>query len=274
MAVVALGSRAISWGRTMRALIIEDDQKAARLLARGLREERFSVDVAHSGNDGDEMARVTNYDVIVLDRLLPDKDGIVVCRGLRELGVVTPILMLSARGSLEDRIVGLNAGADDYLAKPFGFIELLARIRALLRRSHLTRSVVLTVADLTLDPASYRVTRGGITINLTRKEYTILEILMRHPGQAVGRAQLAERAWEAEPDPFTNLMDVHVSNLRRKIELAGAPPLLHTIRGHGYLLGLTTDDAVERVIPPAHTRGSAQRGFAREPNDRGRNPKV
>jgi DNA-binding response OmpR family regulator len=223
----------------MRALIIEDDQRAARLLARGLREERFSVDVAHSGDEGDEMASITNYDVIVLDRLLPDKDGIVVCRGLRERGVVTPILMLSAQASLEDRVAGLNAGADDYLSKPFGFTELLARIRALLRRSELSPALVLTVADLTLDPASHRVTRSGITINLTRKEYAILEVLMRHPGRVVGRAQLAERVWETEPDRLTSLIDVHIGNLRRKIEPAGTPPLIHTIRGQGYLLGLT-----------------------------------
>src|SRR5215467_2354805 len=223
----------------MRALIIEDDQKAARLLARGLREERFAVDTARSGNEGDEMASVTAYDVIVLDRLLPDKDGLVVCRGLRERGVGTPILMLSARGSLEDRVAGLNAGADDYLAKPFGFSELLARIRALLRRSELTRSVVLKVGDLALDPVSHRVSRGGITIELTRREYGILEALMRHPGEIVQRAQLAERVWEAEPDRFSSIIDVHISNLRRKIDPAGAPRLLHTIRGHGYRLALT-----------------------------------
>ena len=223
----------------MRALIIEGDQKTARLLAKGLREERFAVDTAHLGNEGDEMASVTAYDVIVLDRLLPDKDGIVVCRGLRERGVATPILILSARSSLEDRVTGLNAGADDYLAKPFGFSELLARIRALLRRSELTRAAVLKVADLMLNPASHRVSRGSVTINLTRKEYAILEVLMRHPGEIVERAQLVERVWEAEPDGFTSIIDVHVSNLRRKIEPAGAPRLLHTIRGHGYLLGLT-----------------------------------
>jgi DNA-binding response OmpR family regulator len=223
----------------MRALIIEGDQKTARLLAKGLREERFAVDTAHLGNEGDEMASVTAYDVIVLDRLLPDKDGIVVCLGLRERGVATPILILSARSSLEDRVTGLNAGADDYLAKPFGFSELLARIRALLRRSELTRAAVLKVADLMLNPASHRVSRGSVTINLTRKEYAILEVLMRHPGEIVERAQLVERVWEAEPDRFTSIIDVHVSNLRRKIEPAGAPRLLHTIRGHGYLLGLT-----------------------------------
>lgn len=223
----------------MRALIIEDDQKAAGLLAKVLREERFAVDIAHSGDEGDEMASVTDYDVIVLDRLLPDKDGIVVCRGLRERGVVTPILMLSARGSVEDRVTGLNAGADDYLAKPFRFTELLARIRALLRRSDLTRDVVLRVADLTLDPASHRVSRGGVTIKLTRKEYAILEVLMRHPGEVVERTLLAERVWEGDQDTVASLIDVHVSNLRRKIDPAGTPSLIHTIRGHGYLLGLT-----------------------------------
>lgn len=223
----------------MRALIIEDDQKSARLLAKGLHEERFAVDIARSGDEGDEMASVTAYDVIVLDRLLPDKDGLVVCRGLRERGVATPILILSARGSLEDRVTGLNAGADDYLAKPFGFSELLARIRALLRRSELTRSVVLKVGDLALDPVSHRVSRGSITIELTRREYGILEALMRRPGEIVQRAQLAERVWQAEPDRFSSIIDVHVSNLRRKIEPAGAPRLLHTIRGHGYRLSLT-----------------------------------
>ena len=231
----------------MRALIIEDDQRTARLLARILREERFSVDLAHSGDEGDEMASATQYDVIILDRLLPDKDGIVVCRSLRERGVVTPILVLSARGSLEDRVAGLNAGADDYLAKPFGLTELLARIRALLRRSELTRAVVLTVADLRLDPASFPVTRGDLAINLTRKEYAILEVLMRHPDQVVTRAQLVERVWEVEPDPFTNLLDIHISNLRRKIEPAGAPRLIHTIRGQGYLLGVI--DRI-RVLDP------------------------
>jgi len=223
----------------MRALIITDDQKVARFLARGLRERRFCVDIAHSGDEGDEMASVTNYDVIVLDRRLPDKDGVVVCRDLRERGVVTPVLILSAAGTLEDRVTGLNAGADDYLVKPFGFSELLARIHAILRRSELTRPVVLTVANLALDPASRRVARGGVPINLTGKEYAILEVLMRHPGEIVGRAQLAERVWEGGPDTSTSLIDVHVSNLRRKIEPAGAPRLIHTIRGHGYRLGVT-----------------------------------
>jgi DNA-binding response OmpR family regulator len=220
----------------MRVLIIEDDQKAARLLAKGLREERFVVDLAHTGKGGDEMATVNVYDAIVLDWLLPDRDGIIVCRELRERGVATPILMLTARDSLTDRVEGLNTGADDYLVKPYEFSELLARLRALLRRSELTRPVVLSIADLTLDPLSQRVARAGVAISLTPREYAILETLMRHPGEVVTRARLAERVWEAERDEFDNLVDVHLSHLRRKIDGAGAPPLIHTVRGRGYLL--------------------------------------
>jgi len=222
----------------MRILLVEDDHKAARLLSKGLREERFVVDVADSGAAGDEMAATNDYDAIVLDWLLPDKEGIQVCRDLRSRGVGTPILMLTARDALEDRVAGLNAGADDYLVKPFGFAELLARIQALLRRSNLTRPVVLTVADLCLDPTSHRVARAGATISLTPREYAILEVLMRHAGQLVTRATLAERVWETERDDFTNLVDVHISHLRRKIDTAGAMPLIHTVRGRGYLLGV------------------------------------
>jgi DNA-binding response OmpR family regulator len=223
----------------MRVLLIEDDRKAARLLAKGLREERFTVDVAHTGEEGDELASVNDYGAIVLDWLLPDKEGIAVCRDLRARGVSTPILILTARGALEDRVTGLNTGADDYLVKPFGFAELLARIHALLRRSELTRPVTLTVGDLTLDPLSHRVTRDGLEINLTPKEYAILEVLMRHVGEVVTRARLAEGVWETEHDTLTGLIDVHISNLRRKIDIPGTPLLLHTIRGHGYLLGLS-----------------------------------
>ena len=220
----------------MRVLIIEDDQKAARLLAKGLREERFVVDLAHTGKEGDEMATVNAYDAIVLDWLLPDRDGIVVCGELRGRGVATPILMLTARDSLTDRVKGLNIGADDYLVKPYDFSELLARLHALLRRSELTRPIVLSVADLTLDPLSHRVSRAGVAISLTPREYAILEVLMRHPGEVVTRMQLAERVWETERDEFSNLVDVHLSHLRRKVDGPGAPPLIHTVRGHGFLL--------------------------------------
>jgi DNA-binding response OmpR family regulator len=221
----------------VRALVIEDDRKAAGLLARGLREERFVVDLAHSAEAGDELASVNDYDVIILDWLLPDGDGIEVCRSLRARSISTPILMLTARDALEDRVTGLNTGADDYLVKPFGFTELLARIHALLRRSELTRPVVLTVADLALDPLSHRVTRGGAAIDLTPKEYGILEVLIRSAGQAVSRAQLAQRVWETEYDSFGNLVDVHMSHLRRKIDTPGAPPLIRTVRGRGFVLG-------------------------------------
>jgi DNA-binding response OmpR family regulator len=221
----------------MRVLLIEDDRKAARLLAKGLHEEGWVVDVAHSGEAGDEMASVNDYDAIVLDWLLPGKDGIDLCREFRRRGLQVPILMLTARDAVENRVVGLNTGADDYLTKPFAFSELLARIHALLRRSELTRPVVLTVEDLTLDPLSHRVTRGGAPVSLTPKEYAILEVLMRHAGGVVSRTQLGERVWEDERDMLTNLVEVHVSHLRRKIDRGNAVSLLHTVRGYGYRLG-------------------------------------
>src|SRR5262245_54279155 len=169
----------------MRLLLVEDDKKAARVLTRGLGEEGFVVDVAHSGDVGEEMARVNRYDVIVLDWRLPRKDGLAVCRDLRRRDILTPILILTARDSLPDRVSGLDSGADDYLTKPFAFEELLARLRALLRRSELTRPPVLKVGDLVLDPVTHRVTRSGQEIALTPKEFAILETLMRHAGEVV-----------------------------------------------------------------------------------------
>jgi DNA-binding response OmpR family regulator len=221
----------------MRVLVIEDDQEGARLLARGLREEGWVVDVAHSGETGDEMASVNSYDAIVLDWLLPDREGIAVCRSLRANGLHVPILLLTARDAVEDRVLGLNAGADDYLTKPFAFAELLARLHALLRRSELTRPVLLTVGDLTLDPKSHVVTRGGAPISLTPREYAILETLMRRAGEVVSRVHLGESVWESDLDSLTNLVDVHISHLRRKVDRSGAPPLIHTVRGYGYRLG-------------------------------------
>jgi DNA-binding response OmpR family regulator len=221
----------------MRILLIEDDKEAARLLARGLREEGWIVDIAFSGESGDEMASVNTYDAIVLDWMLPDRDGIAVCQSLRGSGLHVPILILTARDAIEDRVLGLNAGADDYLPKPFAFAELLARLHALLRRSELTRPVLLTVEDLTLDPRSRQVMRGGIPISLTPKEYGILETLMRHAGEVVSRAYLGEHVWEDEHDSLTNLVDVHVSHLRRKVDQGPVTPLIHTVRGHGYRLG-------------------------------------
>ena len=222
----------------MRLLLIEDDRKAARLLARGFQEEGFVVDVAETGEAGEEQATVNEYDVIVLDWLLPGKDGIAVCRALRERDLATPILMLTARHSLTDRVNGLTTGADDYLTKPFAFAELLARTRALLRRSRLARPAVLRVTDLTLDPGSRRVTRAGERIGLTSKEYSILEVLMQNAGEIVSRTRLVERVWDEASEVLDNLVDVHVSHLRRKIDRGAGPPLIHTVRGFGYRLGL------------------------------------
>ena len=222
----------------MRLLLIEDDRKAARLLARGFQEEGFVVDVAETGEVGEEQATVNEYDVIVLDWLLPGKDGIAVCRTLRQRDLATPILMLTARHSLNDRVNGLTTGADDYLTKPFAFAELLARTRALLRRSRQARPAVLRVIDLTLDPASRRVTRAGERIGLTGKEYSILEVLMQNAGEIVSRTRLVERVWDEASEVLDNLVDVHVSHLRRKIDRGAGPQLIHTVRGFGYRLGL------------------------------------
>jgi DNA-binding response OmpR family regulator len=220
----------------MRVLVIEDDRKVARALAKGLQEEGFVVDVAPTGDDGEEKALVNEYDVIVLDWRLPGKDGLAVCRSLREHDVPTPILMLTARDGIADRVSGLRTGADDYLTKPFAFDELLARISALLRRSRITHPAILRVGDLTLDPTSRRVTRGEVPITLTPKEYAILEALMRNAGEVVSRTRLAERVWDEGSDVVDNLVDAHVSHLRKKIERNGAQ-LLHTVRGSGYRLG-------------------------------------
>jgi DNA-binding response OmpR family regulator len=222
----------------MRVLLIEDDRKAAKLLSKGLHEEGFVVDVAATGEAGEEQAFVNEYDVIVLDWLLPGKDGLAVCQALRARDVTTPILMLTARHSLADRVSGLSTGADDYLTKPFAFAELLARIRALLRRARVARPPVLRVTDLTLDPANRRVTRAGVKIGLTSKEYTILEVLMQNAGETVSRTRLVERVWDEASEVLDNLVDVHVSHLRKKIDREPGSSLIQTVRGFGYRLGV------------------------------------
>jgi DNA-binding response OmpR family regulator len=221
----------------MRVLLIEDDRKAARLLSKGLQEEGFVVDVASTGEGGEEQAALNEYDVVILDWLLPGRDGLAVCRALRASGNSTPILMLTARDSVADRVSGLGTGADDYLTKPFAFDELLARIRALLRRSRSAQPVVLKVADLTLDPVTRRVARGSLVIGLTPKEYAILEALMRNVGQVVSRTRLAERVWDEASEVLDNLVDAHVSHLRKKVDREASVPLIQTIRGVGYRLG-------------------------------------
>ena len=227
----------------MRVLLIEDDRKAAKLLSKGLREEGFVVDVASTGEEGEEQAAINEYDVIVLDWLLPAKDGIAVCHSLRMRDLSTPILMLTARDSLADRVKGLSTGADDYLTKPFAFAELLARIRALLRRSRSAQPAVLRIGDLTLDPGSRRVTRAGVAITLTSKEFAILEVLMRSAGDIVSRTRLVERVWDEASEVLDNLVDVHLSHLRKKIDSGERAPMIHTIRGFGYRLGPQSTDA-------------------------------
>ena len=226
----------------MRILLVEDDRKAARLLGRGLQEEGFVVDVVHSAEEGDEQAFAVDYDLILLDWLLPGKEGISLCAELRRRGVQTRILMLTARDAIGDRVAGLNTGADDYLTKPFAFEEILARIHALLRRSDLARPVILTVGDLTLDPQSHRVTRGGAPINLTAKEYAILETLMRRAGEVVSRGRLAEQIWSTDLIGLDNLIDAHIRNLRKKIDVPGAIPLIQAVRGRGFRLAAEEDE--------------------------------
>jgi DNA-binding response OmpR family regulator len=221
----------------MRLLLVEDDKKAARVLSRGLSEEGFVVDVANAGDVGLELASASPYDLIVLDWLLPRKDGLGVCRDLRDRGIRTPVLMLTARDSLRDRVSGLDNGADDYLTKPFAFEELLARLRALLRRSEKARTPALKVADLALDPVTHRVTRAGREVVLTPKEYAILETLMRYAGQVVSRARIGQSVWQDEPGDLANLVDVHVSRLRRKIDQGEHAMLIQTVRSRGFRLG-------------------------------------
>jgi DNA-binding response OmpR family regulator len=220
----------------MRVLLIEDDRKAARLLCKGLQEEGFVVDVAVTGELGEELAALNEYDVAILDWLLPGRDGLAVCRALRASGNTTPILMLTARDSVADRVLGLGHGADDYLTKPFAFDEFLARIRALLRRSRAAQPAVLTIADLALDPLTRRVTRGHTAITLTPKEYAILEVLIRNVGRVVSLTRLAERVWDEASDVLDNLVDAHVSHLRRKLDRDADVQLIHTVRGVGYRL--------------------------------------
>ncbi len=220
----------------MRLLVVEDEPRIASFIRRGLEEERHAVDVAPDGDDAVLLATTNDYDVIVLDVLLPRKNGLAVCRELRAGGLTTPILMLTAKDSVEDKVAGLNTGADDYLTKPFVFDELLARVNALARRQSLDRSPLLRVGDLTLDPSTRDVRRGDAPIELTNKEYALLAFLMRRPAQVLTRTQIAEQIWDLNFDNESNVIDVYVRYLRKKIDAGGARPLIHTVRGVGYVI--------------------------------------
>jgi heavy metal response regulator len=220
----------------MRILVVEDEPRMANVIARGLREQSYAVDVAPDGIKGLYQASINDYDVIVLDVLLPHRDGYEVCRELRQRGNTTPVLMLTARATVDDRITGFDAGADDYLTKPFSFRELLARIRALLRRDSQLRPDVLEIADLVVDSASHRVARANKEVQLTAKEYALLEFLARRRGQLVSRAEIAAHVWDDSFDPFSNTIEVYINRLRKKIDGDHATKLLHTRRGEGYIL--------------------------------------
>jgi len=229
----------------LRILLVEDEPDAARMLAKGLREEAYAVDVAGDGERALEQTYINDYDLIILDVMLPGKDGFEVCRELRAAGSAAPVLMLTARDAVEDRIVGLDSGADDYLSKPFDFEELLARVRALLRRKPALYPEIINVADLSIDTRARRARRGGKDIDLTAKEYALLEYLSRRAGEVVGRADIAEHVWDNSYDPFSKVIEVFIQRLRRKIDEGRGLKLIRTRRGEGYVLtakGAGADD--------------------------------
>jgi len=220
----------------MKILVVEDEKRVTQFIRKGLKEEGHAVDAAYDGEEGGFLAEVNDYDLIILDLMLPKKNGIAMCREIRDRGVVTPVLMLTARDSVEDKVRGLDAGADDYLVKPFAFKELLARVRALLRRRSEVKTPTLKIADLELDPISRRVTRSGKPIRLTTKEYALLEYMLRNPRKVLSRTLIGEHVWDMNFDPESNVIDVYVSHLRSKVDRGFELSLIHTLRGQGYLL--------------------------------------
>jgi len=220
----------------MRVLVVEDDARTARMLQRGLAEDGYSVDVTGDGREALWRATEVDYDAIVLDLMLPGADGIEMCRMLRAAERWSPVLMLTARADVDDRIAGLDAGADDYLAKPFSFAELSARLRALVRRGRPARPVVLVAGDLALDPAARRATRGGVALELSSKEFALLEFFLRHVDEVLTRATIREHLWDFAADALSNVIDQHVAALRRKIDRPFGVVQLETVRGSGYRL--------------------------------------
>lgn len=220
----------------MRILIVEDEKKVAGFIKKGLEEETYAVDVASDGEEGQSLAELNHYDLIILDLMLPKINGLNVLSHLRSKNINTPIILLTAKDSVEDKVKGLNQGADDYLTKPFAFSELLARIRSLLRRGQSETKTVLQVGDLTLDLVSHKVKRGEEEIELTGKEYSLLEYFMRNAGKVLTRTMIAEHVWDYNFDTFTNVIDVYVNHLRKKIDKQYDQKLLHTLRGVGYVM--------------------------------------
>lgn len=230
------------YNKRMRILVVEDDRKVGAFLQKGLREENYAVDLARDGEAALELAQVHSYDVILLDVMLPRRDGFAVCRELRQKGILTPVLMLTAKDTVEDKVAGLGEGADDYLTKPFSFEELLARIRALLRRSQDYKTKVLKVADLVLDPVSRRVSRADKPVALTGREYALLEFLMRNKGRILTESRIIEHVWDMNYEGTSNIVSVYIKYLRGKIDNASPLKLIRTVRGHGYVIDENRED--------------------------------
>jgi DNA-binding response OmpR family regulator len=220
----------------MKILVVEDEKKVAGFIKRGLEEDQYEVTVTHDGADGLKQALEGDHNLIILDVMLPKKDGLTVIKELREAGNRTPVLMLTAKTTTEDIVSGLDAGSDDYLTKPFAFAELTARVRALLRRDGLDRGAEIRFADLRLDPVSHKVWRGKTEIELTAKEYGLIEYLMRNPNKVLSRAMIADHVWDYAFDSFTNIIDVYVNYLRKKVDRDFPVKLIHTVRGQGYIM--------------------------------------
>lgn len=220
----------------MRILVVEDEKKVAGFIQQGLEEEHYSVDVAYDGEVGLQMAETERYDLLILDVMLPKKSGLDLMKEFRARGGTVPVLMLTAKGTIDDKVAGLDSGADDYLTKPFAFAELLARVRSLLRRSSKDKSTVLSIADLELDTVTHKAKRAGRIIELTAKEYALLEYFLRNKERVLSRTIIAEHIWDYNFDTGTNIIDVYVNHLRNKIEGQGEKKLIHTVRGVGYVV--------------------------------------
>ncbi len=223
-------------GGGMRILVVEDEKRIADFIARGLKEEHYAVDTAYDGEEGLYMAEINTYDLMIFDIMLPQNDGVEMCRRLRHKKINVPILMLTARAAIKDKIEGLNAGADDYLTKPFSFGELLARVKVLLRRSTVHKTSFLKAADLELNQLNHEVKRAGKAIVLTAKEFMLLEYLMLNSAQVISRSMISEHVWNEQFDSMSNVIDVHIRNLRNKIDEGFRRKLIHTLRGSGYML--------------------------------------
>jgi two-component system copper resistance phosphate regulon response regulator CusR len=221
----------------MRVLIVEDERRLSNIIKKGFIEDGFAVDQAFDGEEGQYLAESEQYDLIVLDIMLPKLDGLQVCKELRKKSIKTPVLMLTAKSTTEDKVAGLDSGADDYITKPFSFVEFRSRVHALIRRSHQESSPVLTVDDLLVDPLKHVVSRGGKTINLTPKEFAVLELFLRHKGEVVSRTMIIEHVWDYNFDGMSNVVDVFVGTLRKKVDTGAKVKLIQTVHGVGYKVG-------------------------------------